>query len=118
MNNFYFSHCSIEHGSNISNGEYKTDLQKNLTKISDHTYDVELKLTIKKEGISLLVVANARFVYEADIYDSEEYIVNVNTVAIMFPFIRSQVSLLTTQPGIMPIILPPINTAKLVNNNN
>jgi preprotein translocase subunit SecB len=30
----------------------------------------------------------------------------------MFPFIRSQVTLLTTQPGMTPIVLPPINTAK------
>ena len=42
----------------------------------------------------------------------EENIVKTNTVAIMFPFIRSQVTLLTTQPGMTPIVLPPINTTK------
>ena len=37
-----------------------------------------------------------------------------NTVAIMFPFIRSQVSILTTQPGMIPIVMPPININALV----
>jgi len=36
-----------------------------------------------------------------------------NTVAIMFPFLRTQLSLLTTQPGISPIIIQPMNIVKL-----
>ena len=54
----------------------------------------------------------AHFVYEAETYEKEESIIKTNTVAIMFPFIRSQVTLLTTQPGMTPIVLPPINTTK------
>ena len=42
----------------------------------------------------------------------EEAIRNANTVAIKFPFIRSQVTLLTSQPGMTPIVLPAINTQK------
>lgn len=42
----------------------------------------------------------------------EEAIINANTVAIMFPFIRSQVTLLTSQPGMTPIVLSAINTQK------
>jgi Preprotein translocase subunit SecB len=36
-------------------------------------------------------------------------LVTKNTVAILFPFLRSQVSLLTTQPGFAPIMLPVVN---------
>ena len=43
----------------------------------------------------------------------EEAIRNANTVAIKFSFIRSQVTLLTSQPGMTPIVLPAINTQKL-----
>ena len=43
-----------------------------------------------------------------------EQILKKNTVAIMFPFIRSQISLLTTQPGLIPIVMPPININALV----
>lgn len=114
MEKLYFSNCSIQRPFNIKNGEYHADLQKNIKKIEDHAYDVELILTVTKEDLKLLVVANAKFSYEADDYSKEESIINANTIAIMFPFIRSQVSLLTTQPGMSPIMLPPINTAKLI----
>lgn len=112
MSNLYFSKCLVEHGSSISSGEYSADLQKSITKKAEHTYEVELKLSLEKEDLKLLVVANACFIYEAETYEREEVVVNTNTIAIMFPFIRSQVSLLTTQPGMTPIVLPPINTSK------
>ena len=47
---------------------------------------------------------------------SNEDIENVfkyNAVAIMLPFIRSQVSLATTQPGVSPILLQPVDVTKL-----
>ena len=112
MENLFFKECSIKRINSHFSGELKADLQKDIKEIDEHTYDVELKLTIEGEGLELLAVARAQFVYEAEDYEKEESIVNNNTVAIMFPFVRSQVSLLTTQPGMSPIVLPPINTAK------
>ena len=47
---------------------------------------------------------------DADVYD---HLIKVNTVAIMLPYIRSQISLITTQPGIIPIMIPPINVNSL-----
>ena len=32
-----------------------------------------------------------------------------NAIAIMFPYLRSQVTLMTTQPNITPVTIPPIN---------
>ncbi len=32
----------------------------------------------------------------------------------MFPFVRSYITLLTTQPGMEPIVLPAINVLSLV----
>lgn len=113
MSSLFFSECSIKRNQAVADGEMKADLQRDIKEVGEHTYDVELTLTIEKEDLNVLVVAHARFTYEAENYEKEEAIVSKNTVAIMFPFIRSQVSLLTTQPGMMPIVLPPINTAKL-----
>ncbi len=35
-----------------------------------------------------------------------------NTLSIMFPYMRSEITLLTSQPQMMPIIIPPINIHK------
>lgn len=40
-----------------------------------------------------------------------------NAVAIMLPFIRSQVALISAQPGLAPIMMPLINVNNLVDNN-
>lgn len=68
-----------------------------------------------EKTINAKVVANGYFSIESDELTDEEKenIFKYNAVAIMFPFIRSQISLLTTQPGITPVMLQPIDVNKL-----
>lgn len=113
MKNFYFSNCSFAREPVIEDGEYTIDLQKKIETIGEHTYGVALTTTIEKKDIQIRIEAQAEFLYESEDYAREEAIINTNTVAIMFPFIRSQATLLTSQPGMTPIVLPPINTQKL-----
>lgn len=40
---------------------------------------------------------------------------HVNTVAILFPYLRSTVTALTSTANISPLILPPVNINKLLN---
>ena len=113
MKDFYFSRFSFARDKVIKDGELNVDLQKNIISKGDHEYNIILTTTIEKDDMSIELVAEAQFLYESDDYSREESIINTNTVAIMFPFIRSQVTLLTSQPGMIPIILPAINTQKL-----
>ena len=117
MQNLHFSECTITRSAVIENGPMTFDLQKDITK-SDGGYIVTLTLTINKENndLNVRVVASANFSMESENETLVKSIMEANTVAIMFPFIRSQVSLLTTQPGMVPIVLPPINTAKFASN--
>ena len=49
--------------------------------------------------------------------ESSEYdrlILRQNAAAIVFPYMRSQLSLLTAQPEVDPLILQPVNIAQLV----
>ena len=46
--------------------------------------------------------------------NDREVIIHQNAVAILFPYVRSQITLLTSQPEVDPIVLPPINIAKMV----
>lgn len=113
MKDFYFSRFSFVRDKVIKDGELNVDLQKNIISKGDHEYNIILTTTIEKDDMNIELVAEAQFLYESDDYSREESIININTVAIMFPFIRSQVTLLTSQPGMIPIILPAINTQKL-----
>ena len=115
---FHFVECTINRSSSIENGALSFDLRKEINELDDGSYNVVLTLTISKDkaDLNVKVVASAKFSMESEDKDLVRSIMETNTVAIMFPFIRSQVSLLTTQPGMTPIVLPPINTAKFLSN--
>lgn len=47
----------------------------------------------------------------------EDTIIQQNAVAIVMPYIRSEVSLLTAQPGLETVVLPPFNIVEMMNNS-
>ena len=48
--------------------------------------------------------------------EQKESIIKKNTVAIMMPYMRSQLSLLTAQPEVECVVLPPFNIVKMMEN--
>ncbi|MDE6504883.1 MAG: protein-export chaperone SecB [Clostridia bacterium] len=80
---------------------------------------VQIDLTLESENGEFKLYLQTLGVFKLNKPDdmSDELaddILKKNTVAIMFPFIRSQVSLLTTQPGMSPILLQPIDVNALL----
>lgn len=45
-------------------------------------------------------------------------IVKANTVAILFPYVRSIITSITSQANVPPVILPPVNTFKMMEETN
>ena len=50
--------------------------------------------------------------------DLSKSLVKNNTVAILMPYIRSQISLITAQPETECVVLPPININAIMNEEN
>lgn len=69
----------------------------------------------KKEEYSFEVQASGIFSYDGDAEDS---IIRQNAVAIVMPYIRSEVSLLTAQPGMEAVVLPAFNIVEMMNNTS
>lgn len=70
-----------------------------------------------EDSTSLEIVVSGIFEFKADLEpDLKEVIITKNTMAILFPYLRSQVTLLTAQPDIEPVVLPPININALLQN--
>ena len=67
----------------------------------------------KKEEYNFEVEASGFFYYEGSAEDS---IIQQNAVAIVMPYVRSEVSLLTAQPGVDSVVLPPFNIVEMMNN--
>ncbi len=76
---------------------------------------VTLTVISQDGGLKLKLVAVGKFtIDESETEDKKAYILKYNTIAFMMPYIRSQVTLLTSQPATTPFIMPPINIEDMV----
>lgn len=87
---------------------------------AEEVYCVSLVLEGEKEKeYSLVIGLEGYFAFDkADDLTEEqkESIIKKNTVAIMMPYMRSQLSLLTAQPEVECVVLPPFNIVKMMEN--
>lgn len=65
----------------------------------------------KREEYSFEVQASGFFSYVGDATDD---IIQQNAVAIVMPYVRSEISLLTAQPGVETVVLPPFNIVEML----
>lgn len=81
-------------------------------KDSKDIYMISIKaICQQKNNFSIEIELTGIFKVEFQNKEEFEILVN-NAVAIMMPYIRSEISLITSQPGMKPIIIPVINLSK------
>lgn len=96
------------------NDEMKMSLELNIgTNDSD---SLRKKVTItfngfKDDEYNIMVKASGYFKISSE---ADEELIRNNAVAIIMPYIRSEISLLTAQPGMEPIVLPPMNIVEML----
>lgn len=86
---------------------------RNIGKDGDGIYRVGLAADINREDeFEMKLVITGYF--QLDENDpNKQILLEKNAVAILFPFLRSEITLLTTQPDMAPIVLPIVNIAAL-----
>ena len=122
MNDLYFSKILFENNKRKTRGETKVNVAYNIIgdidKQDTNKVKVQIDLNISSDEECLSLVLQTIGVFEIDAKNiddaAKDFILKRNTISIMFPFIRSQVALITTQPGMQPIMLQPIDVNALV----
>jgi len=77
-------------------------------------FEVMVQAQILGEGeYQLDTSLKAVFSIEGGLRDENAFMLT-NAVAIMFPYLRSEITLLTSQPGMRPVVLPPINVQEVM----
>lgn len=124
MNELYFSKYDFAQTREDDDTDYETSFQIEYAVNNQNAskFRIKINTTVKNKTESVLLNLETIGVFTVDKEgvndDIGDHLIKVNTVAIMFPFIRSQISLLTTQPGLEPILLPPININALMDSEN
>lgn len=121
IKNIYFSDLMFKRDDKIGQ---KISIQNSLGVEYENSSENEIVVKIRYEAksddmsMSVIAVINGSFElvnYENLQLDVKEYILKVNTIAILIPYLRSQVVLLTSQPGLSPLQMPIINAEALYN---
>lgn len=98
--------------------ELKFRFQVQIGKSNENNYKVTLILTGDKQGeYDILISLSGFFKIEGqnNLEDKvSQDLINKNAVAIIMPYLRSELTLLTAQPGTESVVLPPFNINKIL----
>lgn len=97
----------------IQDIELKVMVNHDIEQTCENEYKITLGLTVSDTNEQLSVFVKSIGIFETE--QENRTLIERNTIAIMFPYLRSYVSTLTTQPGMAPIVLPPMNVVAMLN---
>lgn len=97
---------------NESELEISMSVKIGINKSEPDIKKVSLRIHGEKSGeYTFDIQASGYFSYEGE---ADDDIIEQNAVAIVMPYVRSEVSILTAQPGLEPVVLPPFNIAEMM----
>ena len=110
LNKIIFNKIEFERLGFKNDNDIELEFQSNISQRKEEDiYKVTLVLKGKKpEEYTLEISLSGFFSIEAD-DNLRNALITKNSVAILMPYIRSQVSLLTAQPEVECIVLPAFN---------
>lgn len=88
----------------------------NVENIGEDEYEIILNTTVSDENENIYVNVKGKAMFRTQQRNMD--LLEKNTIAIMFPYIRSYISIITTQPGMPPIVLPAMNIIAMINDQN
>lgn len=122
LEKLYFKSIGFERNKDeIVDHELKMRINKSLKYLSKTKAEATLNTIIFANDQSFTISATliGEFELLADMNDKVlHHIMETNTFAIMFPYLRSQISLITSQPDMTPVVIPAININALAGNED
>lgn len=111
FNNFKFNRINFNDEENTLNVRFSVN-----DSIDNNLMEIAISFDISGENLfELSGELIGRFMIDSNQGISLEKL-KTNAVAIMFPYLRTQVTLLTSQPNMLPVVLPAVNINKILNN--
>ncbi|MBP2027438.1 preprotein translocase subunit SecB [Acetoanaerobium pronyense] len=115
MENLFFSEIIFKNPNHTDSMDLEIDLDADVKVDQSSNVITKIKLNIiseKDDDFFISITAVGKFkISEVDFVpnDVKQKIVKNNTIAILFPYIRSQVTLLTSQPNFKSFVFPVVN---------
>lgn len=122
LDKLVFDRIEFKRNGMKNDSEIEFNLQVLINKKqNEEIYKVTLILAGNKEKEYTLEIALSGYFTFNDSEDlnveMKNTMINQNAVAILMPYVRSQVSLLTAQPEVECVVLPPFNIVQMMKND-
>lgn len=108
-------HFELKPGASFSNQEIELEplFDRHITSIGDGKYTVEIGVKLQQSNLPFTVELRLTGLFECEGVQDEQRALKINGVAILYPYVRSTLSLATSLASIPPIVLPTINLARM-----
>lgn len=80
--------------------------------IDDH-YEVTIGVELKQENLPFDADVSITGTFKCEGTSDAEKMIKMNAVAIMYPYVRATLSMLTTLASVAPVVVPTINLSKM-----
>lgn len=118
LNKLVFDKIEFNRKGFRNSNEAEFQMEGQISGGNDDNYRVVLTIKgEKKDEYDFLISLSGFFGFNAEEELSSEVkinLINKNAVSILMPYLRSEVSLLTAQPEVECIVLPPFNVMKML----
>lgn len=114
MNHLVCDELSFERLGFKRNAETRYDFSYGIGKDGDGAYRAVLTIEANREGEFKAKVQMTGYFSIAEDNPQREVLLQKNAIAIIFPYARSQMTLLTSQPETIPAVVPVVNINQLV----
>lgn len=115
LKNLYFESINFGRDNNMPS-KSETDFDVEYKDLSEFEIEVKLKCIILGDTFKIEVVLVGVFENKEVDVNIRDQVNKINTVSIMFPYLRSELSLITAQPNFPTIDLPIMNINALLEN--
>ncbi len=120
LEDLYFQTISFKRNGIKNEKDLSFQIQADIEENTKHPHLYKITLTVtgeKEEEYDLVVSIAGIFSIDenANIPDGmRNTLIEKNTIAILMPYVRSQISLITAQPGVECVVLPPFNINNII----
>ena len=114
LNGIHFNELSFKRRDSTDSVIDDCELTRKIVDIDVDNFTVELNLKLSTSILEMSISLEGKFNIVCEDALMKERLKKNNTISILFPYIRSEVTLLTSQPEMTPVIIPPININKLI----
>ena len=114
LNGIHFNELSFKRRDSTDSVIDDCELTRKIVDIDVDNFTVELNFKLSTSIFEMSIYLEGKFNIVCEDALMKERLKKNNTISILFPYIRSEVTLLTSQPEMTPVIIPPININKLI----